>query len=154
MRLLQTGGIVGRTWFLETLLPSGRKHRAPGYERPRVVFWERYVFDRGSYPKIFGLWTTFSCPRASLLNRSDSTNLVDEWTRSGKLRAAVNHAAKPMVRFFNLICLLQLNCVYAVSFFPCEQILLENFQERKESCLGSSTKYKLRLDRSSISNER
>jgi len=57
MGLLQTGGIVGRTWFLETLLPSGRKHRAPGYERPRVVFWERYVFDRGSYPKIFGLRT-------------------------------------------------------------------------------------------------
>lgn len=31
-----TGGPVesfGRTWFLETLLPSGRKHRALGYER-------------------------------------------------------------------------------------------------------------------------
>lgn len=29
---------MGRTWFLETLLPSGRKHRAPGYERALAHF--------------------------------------------------------------------------------------------------------------------
>ena len=36
--LHRAGGIVGRTWFLETLLPSGRKHRAPGYERALAHF--------------------------------------------------------------------------------------------------------------------
>jgi len=58
------GGIVGRTWFLETLLPSGRKHRAPGYERTWIVFFDgRYVSERGSYPKIFGSRTALSLVR-------------------------------------------------------------------------------------------
>lgn len=53
MWLLQAGGTAGRTWFLETLLPSGRKHRAPGYEpSPGTVFRERYISARGSYPRI------------------------------------------------------------------------------------------------------
>jgi len=59
--LLRTGGIVGRTWFLETLLPSGRKHRAPGYERTCGSFFSgRYVSERGSCPKIFGSRTALS----------------------------------------------------------------------------------------------
>ncbi|KAG7188981.1 hypothetical protein KM043_008578 [Ampulex compressa] len=70
MWLLQTGGIVGRTWFLETLLPSGRKHRAPGYELARPVFRERYISVRGSYPRILDEKTAL--PPPALVSPTDS----------------------------------------------------------------------------------
>lgn len=104
-------GIVGRTWFLETLLPSGRKHRAPGYERAPGRFSRTIRFRPRKLPEEDSRapkrTASFSCPRgrarclpSSLprpslrLNRSDSTNLVDEWIRSEKpWGVAVNHAA-------------------------------------------------------------
>jgi len=117
------GGIVGRTWFLETLLPSGRKHRAPGYERTWIVFLRTIRFRARKLPKDFRLGRTASLSLASahFLTKSirlyESARRMDPFREEGRREAAVNHAAKPIACTSNLICLSRLNLLqYNVIF--------------------------------------
>ena len=127
--LHRAGGIVGRTWFLETLLPSGRKHRAPGYERALAHFSRTIHFSAEAARTFLMRKHTLSPLLHFLSSSSFSTCFTTK-----KIEDKISHKSNEQISHFLKIINFEIVSIH----FPRISFLLYKIKYRFNKCSVSS----------------